>query len=229
LGRDPSATDLVASLRALEDLLRKHRVKYADVVASVRQDVESGSSQSLATSRLRVQSLFGGMGTVTDVVITKRNGHEVGDEVAANDELERLVDRLWLVVHAQTESQMSEQDFAKRFEAELDEATRQAEEALGGVATRKYKIAFGEPGMRPLLDVKTVVERLYARAPLIPRIIDIAVIGLEDNHTLMFVRPSDHSPSGWEETWNVPLGRGPFKILVSERIDDRRRRRPEPT
>lgn len=121
MGRDPSATDLVASLRALEDLLRKHRVKYADVVASVRQDVESGSSQSPATSRRRVQSLFGGMGTLTDVVITKRNGHEVGNEVAANDELERLVDKLWLMVHAQTESEVSEQDFAKRFEAELDE------------------------------------------------------------------------------------------------------------
>lgn len=82
--------------------------------------------------------------------------------------------------------------------------------------------------MRPLLDVKTVVERLYARAPLIPRIIDIAVIGLEDDHTLMFVRPSDHSPSGWEETLD-PHGRGPFKILISDKIDDRRRRRPEPT
>ena len=98
MGGDTSASELVASLRALEDLLRKHRVKYADMLTSVREDVESGSSQGLASSRQRVRALFGGMGTLTDVVITKRNGHEVGDEVAANDELERLVDRLWLMV-----------------------------------------------------------------------------------------------------------------------------------
>jgi hypothetical protein len=88
--------DVVAALRAVEELLRKHAVKYATAVTSVRQDIESQRDQDSVNTRASVRSLFGGMGTLTDVLIAKKNGHLVEDERGANDELERLVHQLWV-------------------------------------------------------------------------------------------------------------------------------------
>jgi hypothetical protein len=90
-----SSKDVVAALRAVEDLLRKHGVNYATVVNSVRQTVESQGDRDAASTRASVRALFGGMGTLTDVVITKENGHLVEDERSANDELERAAQQLW--------------------------------------------------------------------------------------------------------------------------------------
>jgi len=118
---------------------------------------------------------------------------------------------------------LSKTEFRSRLIDELDEAARLAENRLGGSASRTYKIAFGEPARRPLIDVETVVDRLTAQWPLFPRIIDVAVIGLENEETVVFVRPSDHRPSTWENTWNLPRGHGPFKVLTSDKVYDHRK------
>jgi len=117
---------------------------------------------------------------------------------------------------------MNKDEFAIRFRAELDSAADAVEHELGGRVARAYDIAYGDPRQRPLIDVEGAIEMLARDAPRFPRIIDISVVGLRDGATLVFVRPSGHTPSTWEETWNVPPGRGPFKTLVASEVDDRR-------
>lgn len=47
-----------------------------------------------------------------------------------------------------------------------------------------------------------------------PRIVDIAVRGIADHHTLIWVRPSGHAfVRDFSQTWNTPVGMGPFKSL----------------
>ena len=119
---------------------------------------------------------------------------------------------------------MDKDEFTTRFADELESAARAVEERLGGHVARVYEIAFGEPRRRPLIDVETAIQMLSRDAPRFPRIVDLSVIGLRDAATIVFVRPSDHTPTLWEETWNVPPGRGPFKTLVASEVDDRRGR-----
>jgi hypothetical protein len=47
-----------------------------------------------------------------------------------------------------------------------------------------------------------------------PRIVDIAIRGIDDNHTLIWVRPSGHAfVHDFSQTWNTPTGMGPFKSI----------------
>jgi hypothetical protein len=113
-------------------------------------------------------------------------------------------------------------DFTARFERELDAATRDAEGRLGGHAVRNYKIAFGDPRGRELIGIESAVGRLLKDAPLLPPIIDISVLEFRDDGTVIFVRPSSHHPVPWAETWDLPLGHGPFRVLVAPGLTDRR-------
>jgi hypothetical protein len=113
-------------------------------------------------------------------------------------------------------------DFTVRFKRELDAATSDAEGRLGGHAVRNYKIAFGDPRERKLIGIESAVGRLLKDAPLLPPIIDISVLEFRNDCTVVFVRPSSHHPVPWAETWDLPAGRGPFKVLVAKGVKDRR-------
>ena len=48
----------------------------------------------------------------------------------------------------------------------------------------------------------------------IPRIIDVAVKGVKEEHTIIWIRPSGHSyVREFAQTWNKPAGMGPFKSI----------------
>jgi hypothetical protein len=113
-------------------------------------------------------------------------------------------------------------DFTARFERELDGATRDVEGRLGGHAVRNYRIAFGDPRERELVGIESAVGRLLKDAPLLPPIIDVSVPELRDDCTVIFVRPSSHHPVPWAETWDLPIGHGPFRVLVAAGLTDRR-------
>jgi len=51
------------------------------------------------------------------------------------------------------------------------------------------------------------------------RIIDVAVIKVSRNENTIFMRASDHTPSTFDKTWNNPPGSGPFKQLISQKIE----------
>jgi hypothetical protein len=84
---------VVDALRDLEQLLVQHKVPYARVVSELLKSVPGASIREI---REAARQMFRGtMGSITDIYITKANGHIVDDEVAANAELGALTTRLW--------------------------------------------------------------------------------------------------------------------------------------
>ena|SRR5580765_1121999 len=84
------------TLDRLAAFLRSHNVAYAEVVESVRRNLEQtptgGASDKDSGA---VEALFGGMGSLNDVYISKQNGHAVDDEGQANRKLDSLREELW--------------------------------------------------------------------------------------------------------------------------------------
>jgi len=49
-----------------------------------------------------------------------------------------------------------------------------------------------------------------------PRVVDIAVRGIREERTFIWIRPSGHAyVNDFTHTWNTPVGMGPFKKVVS--------------
>ena len=86
--------DVMSRLGNLERLMRKHRVNaWAD---EIRQVQLIGADRQPELKR-RVFDLYAGsMGSITDLIISRVNGHDVEDEAAANTELDRMVHDLWV-------------------------------------------------------------------------------------------------------------------------------------
>jgi hypothetical protein len=63
------------------------------------------------------------------------------------------------------------------------------------------------------LSVDEVMAFLY-RDGTFPRGVDIAVRGVRDGRTFIWIRPSGHAyVSDFSQTWNTPTGMGPFKSI----------------
>lgn len=90
------ADNIEGQLRELEGLLREHEVRFAqsvsDAIASISQ---SPFSQRDTVATTAARRLFGAMGSLTDVWISRANGHVVSDEVEANGKLAALREGLW--------------------------------------------------------------------------------------------------------------------------------------
>jgi hypothetical protein len=87
-----TTADVAATLTEIRDLLRAHRVQFASIVDGTLLSI---TESDRADVKKHVLALFGGMGSLTDVFISRRNGHLVDDEGAANGRLERLTSCLW--------------------------------------------------------------------------------------------------------------------------------------
>ncbi len=73
--------------------------------------------------------------------------------------------------------------------------------------------AFGQHGKA--LSMEEVLSLLY-RDGTFPRIVDIAVRGIREERTFIWIRPSGHAyVKDFTQTWNTPVGMGPFKRIVS--------------
>jgi hypothetical protein len=71
--------------------------------------------------------------------------------------------------------------------------------------------AFGQHGKELSLD--EVLSFLYQDGTF-PRIVDVAVRGIKDERTFIWIRPSGHAyVSDFAQTWNIPEGMGPFKSI----------------
>jgi len=87
---------MLDSLRRIAEHLRSHRVAYADKIESVSNQIRHTETSSLSPDELEsVMGLFGGMGSLNDVYISRRNGHVVDDEAEANRRLDLLREELW--------------------------------------------------------------------------------------------------------------------------------------
>jgi hypothetical protein len=71
--------------------------------------------------------------------------------------------------------------------------------------------AFAQQGKELSLD--EVLSFLY-REGTFPRIVDLAVRGIKDGRTFIWIRPSGHAyVDDFAQTWNTPVGMGPFKSI----------------
>ncbi len=71
--------------------------------------------------------------------------------------------------------------------------------------------AFEQRGKELSLD--EVMLFLYQDGTF-PRIIDVAVRGIKNGSTFIWLRPSGHAyVSDFSQTWNTPVGMGPFKNI----------------
>jgi hypothetical protein len=74
------------TLEEIASLLEKHSVRYGAILRDSISRLDAGGQLSVDA----LHQLLGGMGSLTDVYVSKRNGHNVADEDAANRELDRL-------------------------------------------------------------------------------------------------------------------------------------------
>jgi hypothetical protein len=86
-----SHSRLLNLLIQLDDLLAKHHVRYDITVHPIRQQAELEPGPTTSTElRAKALAMFGAMGSLTDIIITRSNGHLVDDEDHANQQLDVL-------------------------------------------------------------------------------------------------------------------------------------------
>lgn len=92
----------------------------------------------------------------------------------------------------------------------IHEAQKQVAEPLPEVLCFNLE-AFGQSSND--LSFDEVLSFLY-REGTFPRIVDIAVQGIKEGCTLLWIHPSGHEyVHDFSQTWNRPAGMGPFKPI----------------
>ena len=81
---------LIRALNEFMGLCVKYKCIYPDYVEIFLAKLESGEPISKEEVSNVSHYLFGGMGSLNDLVISKFNRHEVSDEKAANRELDSI-------------------------------------------------------------------------------------------------------------------------------------------
>lgn len=102
----------------------------------------------------------------------------------------------------------------------LEVACQEVESTLAKPVAREFVIILhgaGYANWRTTLN--EVVEILYLGEDQFYRIIDVAITGVAPNATRVFIRASNHTPTTFAQTWNTPIGYGPFKILVANQVE----------
>ena len=98
MNNDQNVQNLLSRLADLERFMMRHGVKaWADELHRI-QMAGAGDRQEL---KRRVLAMYAStMGSLTDLIISRVNGHDVDDEASANAELDRMVDELWELAQA---------------------------------------------------------------------------------------------------------------------------------
>lgn len=89
--------DLLPVVKRLDDLLGKHAVLYGVSVHDLYLRIAACPEASVPEELVgRLHAMFEGtMGSLTDLCISKANGHIVDDEAEANRCLDAITDDLW--------------------------------------------------------------------------------------------------------------------------------------
>jgi hypothetical protein len=59
------------------------------------------------------------------------------------------------------------------------------------------------------------VDELYVGPDRFYRVVDVGVVEVQRDRTVIFMCVSGHPPSSFADTWNQPKGAGPFKQIES--------------
>ena len=115
---------------------------------------------------------------------------------------------------------MNKEDFRKLLYRILEEACQEIESRLGRTISRDFMVVLHGAGYSNFVTrLDNAIDTLYLGRDHFYRIIDIAITGIAPNATRIFVRASNHPPSTFDKTWNTPVGNGPFKVLLSEKVE----------
>lgn len=116
---------------------------------------------------------------------------------------------------------MQKEEFKKLFERIADEAIKTAEQAFAKNLPHDYIVELHGAGIRgEQMPLSEVVEHLYIDADTSYLIIDVGVKYVKNDVAVLLVRPSDHAPAPYSQTWNKPEGNGPFKVIVPMNLAD---------
>jgi uncharacterized protein DUF6966 len=97
--RNVLKAQLLQTLKDLDDLLARHQVAYDVVIHDLHLRLAAIPARDVPTHMItEVRELFGGMGSLNDLYISRSNRHVVDDERAANADLRRLQGALWQLV-----------------------------------------------------------------------------------------------------------------------------------
>lgn len=115
---------------------------------------------------------------------------------------------------------MTQDEFRNLFQDALMTAVENAEERLHRKLPKNIRIVLHGAGHSgTLMDPLAAADASYLGDNKFYRIIDVSVIKVSTELTTIFVRASSHTPGPFEQTWNTPLGSGPFKQLVAKEIE----------
>jgi hypothetical protein len=117
---------------------------------------------------------------------------------------------------------MTKNEFRKLFLRALDVAADNAERKLAEPIPRAFLIELHAPGSAgSIVHVDDAFNRIYLGSERFYRIIDVAVRKLLPEHTVIFVRASGYTPTGFDQTWDA-AELGPFKQMLAEQLEDHR-------
>lgn len=109
---------------------------------------------------------------------------------------------------------VTEETIRRLLDQSIMTAVEEAQQQVSEPLPTQFSIgleAFGQHGKELSLD--EVVSFLY-RDGAFPRIVDIAVRGIRNGRTFIWIRPSNHEyVKDFSQTWNTPSGMGPFKSI----------------
>ncbi len=113
---------------------------------------------------------------------------------------------------------MTRAEFLRLFQGALNLAADNAETRLRKPIPRSFLVSLHAFGLddRPL-SVDDAVDKLYLGSDRFFRIIDVAIVEVRSDASVVFVRPSGHPPDAWSTTWD-PTSRGPFKQIIADKI-----------
>ncbi len=111
---------------------------------------------------------------------------------------------------------MNREEFRDLFTSALDEAFKNAERLLGISLSDNVKIElYGAGHSGDIVDLETATDSLFLGENLFFVVIDVSVIKISSDSTIIWVAASGHPPVPFEKTWNDPPGRGPFKQVFA--------------
>lgn len=100
----------------------------------------------------------------------------------------------------------------------LSEAAERVEKKTSRHVPRQYLFEFYGFGISgDLLNTDEVMNRLYIDGNRSLKIVDLMIKTVGDGVSVVFVRPSGHSPVSYASTWD-PGKFGPFKIMEADEV-----------
>lgn len=114
---------------------------------------------------------------------------------------------------------MSKLEFERLLKTALETAAINAESRVRRNVPRRFNVLlYGAGHSGDLMDVQTAVDALYLGEDRVYLIIDVAIVEIGKRFSTAFVRASSHRPGSFNQTWNNPVGSGPFKQLIPKEI-----------